>query len=538
MGIQVSCNSGAVCAPATDGQDPILDEPKCVNDDSAPVSPSGGTPPAVAATEKTENNLLSPNLAAPSQKFELGPNPEGEVKKISPRPVNDAMRGSSRADAVAAATTPGALNQGESPRSPLSPKSPLSPLSPQFEPPGPEADGPASSKKSKSGKSKVAGLNLKKTLDRQCSDLSDASDCSDLESIFSTPRGAGFKRLISEGTAKERLQTAGKCVRTSVRLNRIIRLGQTADVGPVRCAVPFETLMDFDEKARETMGKEYVTANVRDVCKAMVLPQCELTGKAYARSLNKDSPCSGQVFVCHCWDGKFSELILAIKNQFKDWNQKPTLWICLFALLQSRRRTAMKIEDAPFLAALKKADHLLVVRNKEVDIFNRLWPMWEIFTAKQQGLLDKPNGLMLVGPDDGKAAPVDVASAPTSESSDKECILKAIEETTTSKAVEEAITAVKARAKKRNSAAKPEATPNPKLPAKVAPPSKSSAKAQARQKSADAAAERMETKPNNVKADVKADTKAKADVKAKPQAAAGGTSSSKSANGTPSGTRK
>lgn len=239
--------------------------------------------------------------------------------------------------------------------------------------------------------------------------------------------GPPFRRMISEPSARDRFQRGGQVVCVGVRLNRLVRIGTSPDVGPVRCAIPLESLNTFNEKASEMMGKEYGTATVRSVIRAIIQPQCENSGKAYARTINRDSPCPGQVFVCHAYDANWSELVKSINIAFRHWKRKPTLWISSFALLQTKRRTVMKPEDAPFAAALRKADCLCVVRSKEVDIYSRLWGMYEMYLAKSLQIVDQPDGLVLAGPDTFGRGPLDASRAACTDADDKASLCQQLE---------------------------------------------------------------------------------------------------------------
>lgn len=219
----------------------------------------------------------------------------------------------------------------------------------------------------------------------------------------------------------------GKVICVGVRLSHIIRVGHAAEVGPVRCAIPFDALNKFNKKAKEMLGKEYATATARAVVRGIIQPECQSTGKSYARIINEDSPCLGQIFVCHCWDANWPELVASINAAFQGWAQKPTLWICCFALFQSPRRAPIHLEDAPFAAALKQAQALLVVRSKEVDIYKRLWPMWEMYLSHKMGMLQRKDGLLVAGPDAFDRTAVDSRKAETADQGDAFSIWRAIQ---------------------------------------------------------------------------------------------------------------
>lgn len=264
---------------------------------------------------------------------------------------------------------------------------------------------------------------------RRLRSMEAATDDEPLEDCptFARQVSAPPMRSLSPTRGRDRFQRSGHKVHTAVRLHRLLRAGPSADVGPVKCAISLEALNDFDKSAREMLGQEYKEATVRTVNGAMILPMCEQNGKAYARLLNDNRPCAGEVFVCHCWDANFGELVENINHTFHRWPRKPNLWICAFALVQTRRRTPFnRPQDAPFAAALKAAHAILVVRSKEVDLFSRIWPLWEIYLSHKFGILNKDGGLLVTGPDAFSSTNVDSRSAQASDPGDRAAIAEAI----------------------------------------------------------------------------------------------------------------
>mmetsp|Transcript_83957 Transcript_83957/g.271309 ORF Transcript_83957/g.271309 Transcript_83957/m.271309 type:complete len:386 (+) Transcript_83957:71-1228(+) len=201
----------------------------------------------------------------------------------------------------------------------------------------------------------------------------------------------------SHSAARERWERTGRRVGTAVLLTKLLRASPT-DVPPVKCAVSLEKLNEFSAMAREAFGNDYSTATFRSVVQGIIQPQCDQNGKAYARTLNGEMPCTGQVFVCHCWDGCFHEFVACINHLFRHWPRKPNLWISGFALVQSRRRIPFsRPMDAPFAAALKAAHSILVVRNEQVDLESRIWPLWELYLASKFGMVEKKGGILFAG---------------------------------------------------------------------------------------------------------------------------------------------
>mmetsp|Transcript_14920 Transcript_14920/g.43044 ORF Transcript_14920/g.43044 Transcript_14920/m.43044 type:complete len:357 (+) Transcript_14920:170-1240(+) len=212
--------------------------------------------------------------------------------------------------------------------------------------------------------------------------------------------GRGTEYRSSLGCGRERFKRCGRAVGASVRLGKL--LAGPRDVPPAKCAISLEQLNDFDRHARDALGEGYLAATVRDVRSAMVQPMCDVDGRCFARSLNDDKPCVGQVFVCHCWDQNFGEFVDAVNHTFRHWARKPNLWIALFALVQTRRRLpCTRPLDAPFVAALRVANAILVVEGTKVDIYSRLWMLWEMYLAFKLGTTDRKGGFLVAAPPAG-----------------------------------------------------------------------------------------------------------------------------------------
>mmetsp|Transcript_32368 Transcript_32368/g.85619 ORF Transcript_32368/g.85619 Transcript_32368/m.85619 type:complete len:420 (-) Transcript_32368:68-1327(-) len=225
-----------------------------------------------------------------------------------------------------------------------------------------------------------------------------------------------------------RFQRTGHAVTSAVRLGKLLRAPVALDVPPVKCAISLDKLNLFNETAVDVLGAEYKMATMRTVIQGIIQPQCDVVGKAYAKILNDDQPCNGQVFVCHCWDERFCDFVESVNHAFRLWSEKPTLWISSLALVQSRRRTPFtRPMDAPFAAALKASQAILVVRNKQVDIAARIWPLWEMYLSHKFGILEKEGGLILAGTDlFHSRKSVDALTAEASNEDDKAAIRDAI----------------------------------------------------------------------------------------------------------------
>merc|ERR1712226_1822951 len=74
---------------------------------------------------------------------------------------------------------------------------------------------------------------------------------------------------------------------------------------------------------------------------------------------------------------------------------------------------------APFTRALRRADKLMIVRNTEVDLYTRIWCVWELYIAKTIDLAE-PGKLLVAGPNAfADSAQRSVEDAQASEETDK-----------------------------------------------------------------------------------------------------------------------
>lgn len=261
-----------------------------------------------------------------------------------------------------------------------------------------------------------------------------APACSSVSTAGNSEVGLADRRIYASEDAQAssvptlgrlRWSMAGKQVIHAVRLTKLMR-ASNPDVPPLKCAISLDKLNIFAASAKETMGAEYAAASFRTIVEGIIQPQCDQSGKAYARALNDEAPCAGHVFVCHCWDGRFDVFVESINDVFRHWPRKPNLWISGFALVQSKRRIPFSRPlDAPFAAVLKAAHAILIVQSEQDDLAKRIWPIWEIYLASKLGVLEKKGGLLFAG-HRGSATEVDCQRALSSNPGDKAAIDLAI----------------------------------------------------------------------------------------------------------------
>merc|ERR1712032_344055 len=196
-------------------------------------------------------------------------------------------------------------------------------------------------------------------------------------------------------------------------------------------AISVAQLNDLRQQAVVSLGEAFSIASMYDINVHLIRPACEQHGKPYAHIVNDGNLLKVQVFVSHAWAENFGEFVNSVNAAFHQWTVKPNIWICACALLQSsdpkvvaHQVASRDPRKAPFTRALRMAEKFLVVRNRSVDIYSRIWCYWELAAAHEVGFLDKAGSLMVAGPatfaEDG---PVDIANANASSLSDKATIL-------------------------------------------------------------------------------------------------------------------
>jgi len=105
------------------------------------------------------------------------------------------------------------------------------------------------------------------------------------------------------------------------------------------------------------------------------------------------------------------------------------LWICSFALFQSTDRTLVEgqigktLLGAPFDKALRRCKEVLVVRNAEIDNFQRAWCVYEIFRARQLNLK-----ITVAGPNCFESDTVDILTCKASSKDDESLIKETIQD--------------------------------------------------------------------------------------------------------------
>ncbi len=79
------------------------------------------------------------------------------------------------------------------------------------------------------------------------------------------------------------------------------------------------------------------------------------------------------------WAEPFQQFVESINSAFLHEPHEPHLWICAAALFQTTNKDEIAKQlgsdpnAAPFTKALRQAERFLVVRNRAVDLHDRIW---------------------------------------------------------------------------------------------------------------------------------------------------------------------
>eukprot|EP00035_Acanthoeca_spectabilis_P007749 m.142457 g.142457 ORF g.142457 m.142457 type:complete len:195 (-) comp14069_c1_seq1:53-637(-) len=102
----------------------------------------------------------------------------------------------------------------------------------------------------------------------------------------------------------------------------------------------------------------------------------------------------------------FGQFVKSIFDAYHSSVRKPTLWICTFALQQSNDPAVVTaqigapnapLRQAPFVRAMEHVKEILVVQNRTVDIYTRLWCVCEVYFAHEFKLV--PDRTRVAGSD-------------------------------------------------------------------------------------------------------------------------------------------
>jgi len=220
---------------------------------------------------------------------------------------------------------------------------------------------------------------------------------------------------------------------------------QLNDPGPEMRSITYEQLFQVEIDAKKKFGPQsYEVMTMHDINEKIIKPQCKVTGKPYALSLNAPHGIPMEVFCTHCWGENFHEFLRSIHQAYEHCVKKPNLWLCSFALFQgspdevrnqisggdlpdaaARKSSSSNsnLDNTPFVEALRHATEFLVVRSSSVNLYSRVWCVCELIFAIEFKLV--PGKTKITGPDNfHDNDSISVKDTDSYSQTDKERILK------------------------------------------------------------------------------------------------------------------
>jgi len=151
--------------------------------------------------------------------------------------------------------------------------------------------------------------------------------------------------------------------------------------GPELWGITLEQLKDLTRHVRFEPGM-----TTRDVVDKIVKAETAGTGAGYALLRNSARPLRAKVMVSHAWDEDYQEFLGALEAS----GYQGPFWVCATAIYQPEDNPELTLEKqlgveagGPLVRILKQADCVLCVMTPQGNIFERLWCLFEMFTAVQ-----------------------------------------------------------------------------------------------------------------------------------------------------------
>jgi len=187
------------------------------------------------------------------------------------------------------------------------------------------------------------------------------------------------------------------------------------------CITPQQLFGFLDEVAERYPDHD---PNAYQVVEEVIKPKTRECECSYALMLNPGGV-HAKYFVTHAW----AEGIKAFGHAIKQCGVDGGLWICFLANPQTWRpddlRALLGVNPfmSPFYTALDKAEHVLAVRNANLNMYTRLWCVFELWAAFKSG---KP--VMTVGDNPDNIDPAATGyNANCSSAEDAEMLRSAID---------------------------------------------------------------------------------------------------------------
>lgn len=160
-------------------------------------------------------------------------------------------------------------------------------------------------------------------------------------------------------------------------------------VPPERWGISLDQLCEIENEKH--FAAEHTT---REVVQHVIWPMTIGKGIGYALLRNSASPLQAAILVSHAWDDAFTDLLSALSVS----EHQGIMWVASTALYQSEEAISQILCDPSALLnpVLRSADCMLCVLSTNIDVYERLWCLYEMAAAIDLGLevntTQKPKG--------------------------------------------------------------------------------------------------------------------------------------------------
>merc|ERR1711933_64746 len=94
---------------------------------------------------------------------------------------------------------------------------------------------------------------------------------------------------------------------------------------------------------------------------------------------------------------------------------------------RSAARPGLHPSQAPFVQVIGRVQTVMLVRDDSVDVFERVWCVWELFMTERFGLHKVDHGIKVIGtPKPASRGVIDLEKCSSTEPEDKQWILSAV----------------------------------------------------------------------------------------------------------------
>jgi hypothetical protein len=190
-------------------------------------------------------------------------------------------------------------------------------------------------------------------------------------------------RLSAENLAKHTLATTYD-PRTALTVEELpcsCSAVKQRGCGPELWGITLEQLKDLARHMRFQSGM-----TTRDVVDNIIKVETAGTGAGYALLRNSARPLRAKVMVSHAWDEDYEDFLLLLETS----GYQGPFWVSATAIYQPEDNPDLTLEKqlgveagGPLVLILKQADLVLCVMTRKGNIFERLWCLFEMFTAVQ-----------------------------------------------------------------------------------------------------------------------------------------------------------